>query len=213
MVAMFDAFRAQYPTMDFDEKADVYRWINRAFPDDQDNYTLDGVLTSLRHVNPLKVVELGGYSGALAAAALAKESAIRSWVNFDLALPDTVCSDTRYSSVLLNDFFWNDPVARLSVQQANLFVCCHTLEHMLFWEVSAVLQRIKGVPFVHLELPVELSATTYDWSGRYNLHVLEVGLIQIQKVMEGMGYHMRCAGGEVGAKGRGAWMLFQEGSG
>jgi hypothetical protein len=115
----------------------------------------------------LKVVELGGWDGELAALGLSER--IENWVNYEICVPATnelLTYDGRYASVALDDWFWN------SRYDCDLFVASHVLEHLSLSDVRKTLDCVKFW-YAYVEAP--LGAMPTDWTGYEGSHLLEVG--------------------------------------
>jgi len=161
----WDQWRADYHRLSFADQVLFYREAAAAYPE-QASYdwaVVDGVLGSL---DPGSVLELGGWDGGLAGRALAEHPWISSWVNVDLADVPQVCDDQRYRRVLLDDWFWRRQ------WQADLFISCHTLEHMRTGEAARCVAAVRAEAYL-LEVPLTLDDAPAYWPGFPGSHVIE----------------------------------------
>jgi hypothetical protein len=117
------------------------------------------------------VVELGGWTGDLAAAVLAQNTEIAAWTNCDI-WPDgqerSVCTDRRYHVQPLLDWPW-----KYNVIRSDAFISTHTIEHMKATHLEQLVARL-DCKRVFIEAPLaEGNATNVSWTGYLGSHILE----------------------------------------
>lgn len=177
----WDAWRAQHATLTFNDQQAFYRRIAAAHPW-QRSFHLPTVQEAFDHIDDhgLHVVELGGWDGALAHAMLNRGD-IATWRNYDIVGVPQVCTDPRYGCEVLSDYLWNRDSVR-----ADVFVACHTIEHLTASELTQLLD-VLDVNYLYLEAPLP-SVGAPDWTRYEGSHILEWNWPQVEEALVQRGY-------------------------
>lgn len=127
-----------------------------------------------------RVVELGGWDGALADRMLNEFDWIDEWVNYDLTpgVPQ-VCTDRRYRKIELQHWPY------ISQVKGDALVASHVFEHMLATEIEWLLEAW-DVESVYMDVPI--GADPSDWRGYHGSHILEVGHVELLRRCRDLGY-------------------------
>lgn len=183
---MWDAWRAHYDELTFDEQAAFALRVRAEYPEQQ-HWNMRAWNQFLGPLRPKSVVEVGGYDGSLAAYTLAKRSGIELWMNCEL-LPSvreiSVCSDDRYLPYALTGFLWE--YRWWPYRVADVLVMTHTIEHMRLSEVAGIV-RLVDSDRVYFEAPLN-DLSNQSWEGYSASHILEEGWSGVDQMMRGQGY-------------------------
>ena len=188
----FDKWRALYPWMTHAEQCDFYNQMVEFWPD-QKCYDAEPVVelvkSLLQDKEHIRIVELGGHDGALAAEVLSQFSGICGWVNFEISNEVVRASvanygvdktDTRYwVRDLLDNPMWVD---HHSNEYCDLFIASHVIEHLSLTHFCRLAEWLRGVPVVHFQAPLNPTRGN-DWSGYVGSHILPVGWTGVCEVM------------------------------
>lgn len=190
LAVSWDEWRASYDQWGFREQQRFYDDVFRVCRVQRQFQTVDlgkffmhftgGRLGS--HDQPIRVVELGGWDGEFAGRMLALFPQIKSWTNYEistLAVDETVCDDSRYQPVALDDWYWTDR------RQGDLFVASHVLEHLSLRDVRRVLDATEA-RWAYLQVPLDNHGR--DWTGYHGSHILEIGWPDLIREMEARGW-------------------------
>ncbi len=184
----FDSWREAYDSMSFEDHVAIYDEMYRVFPE-QEHHDTSAVVDLVRGTGVRTVVELGGWTGTLAAQVLSEDTlTVTRWTNFDICgkairNPDT--SDHRYVPIALTDWAWKG-----SLPTGDLFVATHMIEHLsnshFFGLLKAI--RVAEYPIVHLESP--LTDDGQDWNGYFGSHKLLFGWEEVCNLMNIQDYKL-----------------------
>lgn len=175
----WDKWRADYPTMTFEDQREFYGRVAELFPC-QESYHLDECHAAFDYIGipDADVVELGGWNGRLASNMIARGDIVE-WVNYDIADVPQVIDVHGYRRVVLEDWIWTNPI------EGDVFVACHTIEHLSHEHLTELLAALR-TELVYLEAP--LAGDPYDWAGFPGSHKLEIGWLGVADIMETFGY-------------------------
>lgn len=167
--------------MSFADQQAFYQAVLEAYPD-QAHFN-SGTITDafdLIQGQALQVVEIGGWDGQLAEYLLPRGD-IASWVNHDLVEPPQACKHPAYHFNLLQDYLWN-----LGFVEADVFVACHTIEHLAWAELEHLLAVLR-VKWLYLESPLPIHHRR-SWNGYAGSHILELTWLELEQELEQRGY-------------------------
>lgn len=167
--------------MTFADQQAFYQAVLEAYPE-QSNFNPDTISTAFDLIQgtALEVVEMGGWNGDLAQWMLPRGD-IASWVNYDLVEPPQVCQHPAYRLVVLEDYLWN-----MGPIQADVFVACHTIEHLTWGELAQLLGVLE-VNWLYLEAPLPIHERR-NWRGYRGSHILELTWLELERELEQRGY-------------------------
>ena len=186
----WNAWRASYDSATFAEQQAFYDRVYCEFPE-QDRASVLVLGKLLEYIDaPVTVLELGGWTGALAAETLARHPAIVWWTNYEIsraAASESVCGDERYSAVALEEWYWAQE------HEGDLFVASHVLEHLSVLDVLATFAATR-TRYMYLQAPLREEPT--DWHGYHGSHILQVGWAALREALAEHGYReivdLRC---------------------
>jgi hypothetical protein len=181
----WDLWRAFYDDMDFEDQAAIGNLIAEAFPTQAhfDTFAARHCFRLIPDKEPW-VVEVGGWTGELAAMMLRVEPRIAAWTNFDLcqrALDESVVDDSRYYPVMLDTWPWDLELA----DRGDVFVATHMIEHIRGWQLEKLAESIQA-PYAYIEAPIFDHAK--DWAGYEGTHILELGWPGVDAIFRRCGY-------------------------
>ncbi len=169
----FDVYRTEYQNLTFEEKKEINKLVCQSYPN-QDYSDKKFFITAFEKIVPsfekkLKVVELGGYDGALAKTILMRYPNIE-WINYDILAKPPVKGLEQYNYKLVELF---EPFENVfeNEEKADIFVSSDTLEHFSEEEVKSVLNVVKDVPYLILQI-YTIYYKGHIWSGDKSTHVL-----------------------------------------
>ena len=177
----FDAWRAAYDDLTFDDQKLIYDRIRELHPN-QRSASLKRAYPFFDRYQPQSVMELGGWDGFLAACVLGQHPEIRSWVNYDLTPVLQSCVDMRYAMIVLKRPWWTKK------RTADAFVATHTIEHIRANELGKVIDKL-NVSFCLIEAPLEEEPKS--WYGYAGTHILEVGWNGVDEMFSVAGFGRR----------------------
>ena len=178
-VTDFDQWRVLYDVLPFEgHQAANAAWATM-FPE-QRSWNADACAQFLEETQPVRVLEVGGWDGALAGEMLARFPKVVSWVNYDITpnVPQT-CDDRRYRRVVLNDWPWHTQVA------GDVLIASHVFEHM---RLHQILELVDAWTFQHLIMDVPVGPTAPNWKGYAGSHILEVDSVDLLDALEARGF-------------------------
>jgi hypothetical protein len=177
----WDDWRARHASLTFADQQAFYQRVAEIYPHQQ---SFDAALChdafDFIAGEDLDVLELGGWDGALAGLMLGRSDVSR-WTNCDLIEVPQVCRHEGYVLHVLQDYLWYMPERR-----ADVFVACHTIEHLSVAELSKLFDWVRAA-YVYLEAPI--GAVGKDWRGYPGSHILDIGWIEVRAMLEKRGYH------------------------
>lgn len=199
----FDRWRALYPWLSHSDQTDFYNQMAAFWPD-QHQYDVAPVIELCNRLladnASMSVVEMGGWTGQLAAEVLGTfhGGSLTRWVNYEL------CSAVGYKQVPHHFAVWpyRDrytveslawPLWELNSQsnpqspfgpavKPDLFIASHVIEHLSLTHFCRLAEWLRGVPVVHFQAPLESDGT--DWTGYVGAHILPVGWKGVCAVMQ-----------------------------
>lgn len=182
----WNAWRAGHSTMTFADQQAFYELVAIEHPVQQ-HFHLDAAHHAFDEMvrstgGSLRVVELGGWDGALADAMLSRPYRdVARWTNYDLIAVPQVPTNPSYELVVLFDYLWNVGYAI----KGDVFVSTHTIEHL----TGAQLEQLVGIldtEWVYLESPLEEEGQ--QWYGYQGTHILELGWRDVRSLLTERGY-------------------------
>jgi hypothetical protein len=177
------------------EQVDFYTKVGHLHPGQQfftvkavDDFLLD-VYLDLIAARPIKVLEIGGWRGELAAAVFVHNQ-IGEWLNVEVLKDAELPGHNRgpwYRAWVPSDYIW-----RVGVPTGyDALVMSHTIEHMRAEELRQILAQFDG-PWVYLEAPLHEGG----WDGYGGTHILEIGWPQVDEMLAELGYRKIHSSGE-----------------
>jgi hypothetical protein len=161
---------------------DMVEWHSRLYRDNPDQRHFNGRAIGAFFgalENPGRVVEIGGWDGALADAMLKDTPSIESWDNYEICreICDLQkCSDPRYRV---------HHARIVEPPSCDTLVCSHVIEHMSEDEVTSLLDATDAAA-LYLDTP----ALSGDWSGSTSFHVLRWNRTELNDAVEARGFRM-----------------------
>lgn len=183
---IWNQWRELYYDLTHEENIQFGNDIEARYPGQQ-SYTLSNFDTVFGSPSllPTRVLEIGGWKGELAQHCLSKYN-ISSWLNIDMckaAVDKSVCKDPRYTALFPDRFDW---FAEKRVNDFDVCVSAHTIEHLSDRHLEQLIEHISGIPCVVFEAPI--SSGKNNWNGYQGTHILEHGWIDICAIMLVHGY-------------------------
>lgn len=202
MIGFFDDWRQGYDTMSYDQQVEFYRVVADAYPD-QRHFNVFAVNQFLLEAGEdVRVLELGGWKGELAALMLSEfPTQITRWTNFDIApqaISQSTCTDPRYSVVVPEDFMWN---IDLELSKYNTFIASHVVEHLRLEHLRKLFSMLRGIPRIFVDTP--LGPDGVRWDGNLSSHIIEIGWNDLQSLIESFGYKQ--SGEMPSVEGKAVW--------
>ena len=182
----WDDWRVAHPSMTFHDQQEFYSRVLDLYPRQQSfNPKICHEAFDYIAGEDLAVLELGGWDGGLASQMLHRSDVAR-WTNIDLIEVPQVCRSERYEFQVLTDYLWNLPQV-----EADVFVACHTIEHLSTAELAELVGWLRS-PFVYLDAPLKMYPL--DWTGFPGSHILDIGWEGVNELLEASGYESVFAG-------------------
>jgi len=179
---LFDLWRSRYDHMNAEEHVEFYKKLHEDHPN-QTYFDKDAAVAFFDAIpGRIRVVELGGNDGGLARACLGENDRIHSWVNYDLD-PKGEMSWGRYTAFALKSQLWE---LQREVR-ATAFVSSHTIEHLSFFHLLRLLECVRHVPNLYLDVPLG-EKQVEKWGGKTCAHKLEMSWADLEMVVCGFGY-------------------------
>lgn len=184
----WDFWRSQYKSWPFNAHKVFYERVFDNYPV-QDHVCKPALVQFFeKHVpQGSSVIEIGGWNGAAAKHILSCRKDIAYWNNYEIchkAALSSVCDDSRYSAIPLNDWPWN-----VDMPQSNVLVAAHVLEHMLAHDVEAILKRNRSIRVAFVECPIN-EKNTNEWLGYNGTHIIEVGWCGLEAIFNECGFEV-----------------------
>ena len=132
-------------------------------------------------INPSgrRVIEFGGWRGAMANAALNEFPWLAGWTNYDIcpsAQVDSHCTDQRYECVVADDFLWRTP----RPATGDIFASSHAIEHVTAEHLALLFAWLPDtIRWMYLCAPIPDSCTDNKWVDYGGTHILEIGWEQV----------------------------------
>jgi len=185
---VFNDYRRNYDNLPFENHLKLYDIIAKFFPE-QKQYNLKMVHDFLNTIlEPIKVVELGGWKGELAGEILSERSDVKKWTNYELCATavNEGLKHPNYKAVVLRKFFDG------KVKGFNTLIMSHVLEHMRYADFHKIVDGIKdyGIKYIYIDAPIEEKSKNVNWTDFLGTHVLEVGWENIISLLEQSGYSL-----------------------
>lgn len=188
----WDAWRNAYPTLTYAEQQDFHSAIYAQYPE-QRHYSERHCRRAINSIpRARRIVELGGWDGALARAMLDRHASIQQWVNVELCREAAAAGrglgyEPRYSAPELNGFYWDWDHGPW---HCDLFVASHTIEHLTSLDLAKVLASTRA-------RALYFDAPLYDkpvgWQGFTGTHILETGWTGVTALCREHGYTLAWA--------------------
>jgi hypothetical protein len=192
----FDEWRACYRDLDDDSQL-AYNSILAGLYPDQDHAAIEPCRRFFQTVTPpVDVIELGGWTGRLAAHMLQRYPGIREWRNLEtyaLARYAHIPRTARYYAVDPGRFYWwrNGRTYR-----SDVLVAAHFLEHFPGYDVAEILTRFPAARWAYLEVPLPPGGEPADWTGYQGTHILELGWDGLGELLAGVGWQLLAVDGD-----------------
>lgn len=193
-IAAFDAWRANYDLMSYEDQQAFY---DRMEADHgcQAGYNLAAYTQFINYVSQQielpYVLELGGWKGELACQMLKQFPDIAIWVNVEIcraAVEKTVFISSEYATWIPKDFVW-----RVELPPANVVIASHFIEHIRAKHLDCLFENLPATTrYLGLQAPIPEDATAHDWTGYHGSHILEIGWKQVGALLGALGF------GEIG---------------
>lgn len=187
----WDAYRAAYPTMTYNDVAAFHRQVWERYPDQGYHSP-----AHLRHFFddrlsgwPVRVLEVGGWRGEAAATILADHPSIVTWTNYELcegAVKSSVVKDPRYRGIFPDRWPWE-----IDAGSHDIAVLAHVIEHMTAAQLGRLVGWLadNGVRYVYVEAP--LRDKPRAWKRSSSAHLLEIGWTGVIGLFARSGYVLR----------------------
>jgi hypothetical protein len=171
-VAALDDYRTRYRVvgLSHQDHREFYDILAREYPE-QNYWDREQIEAFCDWCKPNWVAELGGWDGALAAAMLERDPAIKGWLNYELADVPQVCTDHRYHFDV-EEWMWVD--GPTSVWE-DTFIASHSLEHLTELHLGLLIDAL-DCEYAYVDVPLDDSGQT--WNGSTTTHVLELSLVE-----------------------------------
>ncbi len=131
----------------------------------------------------LRVLEFGGWRGAMAQSVLSEFPALSNWMNFDIcpsAVIDSDCKDPRYECRVANTFLWETP----RPPWGDIFASSHAIEHLTAEHLNLLFQWLPdSIKWMYLCAPIQDSTTTEEWKDYGGTHMLEIGWKEVLELL------------------------------
>lgn len=176
----WDEWRQQYQALDFHGQAAFYVEVAREYPE-QTHWDLNACVGFYERLRPARIVEIGGWDGALAAEMLSRHPEIESWDNHEIVAVPQACQDSRYRRHLLDDWFWLDP------PPGDALVTSHTVEHLSNEHLRDLLDASGGYRALFVATPLP-DATRPRWGGYHGSHILDLSWDELDAEIQARGW-------------------------
>lgn len=179
----FDEWRARYKTLTFAEHQEYYSKIFASYPN-QKHFHDSAPQEFFAFYPARRVLEIGGWDGALAARILALNPQLELWTNLEIcveAAKSSIPTDPRYEAPPLTNWPWTSPRPTYD----TLFMS-HSIEHMQVSDIQALLSACPDLDYLYIDTP--LSDQPPTWAGYEGTHILEVGWRGLIDLLEEWGF-------------------------
>jgi hypothetical protein len=186
----FDQWRTEYDQMSYADQQDFYDRME-ADHGTQAGYNERAHIRFLeyvsRKVDPIYVLELGGWKGELACRMLNQFPHMAIWCNLEIcraAAKKTVFQSGKYHVWVPPDFAW-----LVTLTPCNIVIASHFIEHIRTDHLAAIFSSLpRSTRYIALQAPIEEDTVNHDWSGYHGSHILEIGWKQVGNLLGGLGY-------------------------
>lgn len=194
----WDKYRAEYDAMTYADHLAFYNDVWAAHPVQQ-HY--DGQAIAMffawagaRGAPPFNVLEIGGWTGDVANAMLARVSKeiLSAWLNVEIcsaAAANPVCADPRYSAFVPATWVWDTNI--IDQARARVVVASHVVEHMPMRQVRQLVGAIDNSAADSVYIDCPLGYDPADWSGYEGSHVIEGGWADIDGLFVDLGWGIK----------------------
>lgn len=186
----FDRWRAAYATTSYDEQVRTHDKIWRDYPV-QRHYCLPAARRFFAEMatpdEELRVLEIGGWTGDVAAAVLPDSPFVYDWLNVELcrgAVEHPATDDPRYRPVVLDDWAWNYPAGWFDT--FDVLFMSHSVEHMTGADLRQLLPLLGNVQRAYVDTPLPDVGT--DWQGYSGTHICELSWPDLEALMLDHGF-------------------------
>lgn len=180
----FGAWRNAYDDLSYADHLQIHELLWRFFQDQQ-HYDVATAQNFLSSIPLLRIVEVGGWHGELAAHVLPNLPACESWVNYEIcksAANHPACRDSRYRALIPPSFLWECERVPL-----NGLVASHVIEHMRWTQLKKLFRWATNAKAFYLASPLPEDGSAPDWNGYPGTHILEVGWSEIESYLADLG--------------------------
>ena len=199
----FDTWREMYDEMSYEEHRMFAQMVIKEYPN-QEYWDRDWAMSFFKWVTgkigregQMRVLEIGGYDGAMAARVLKHSQQILRWTNIEMVTVPRVCKDIRYEVVVPQTWIWEDAEAK--AWKYSTLVLSHVLEHLRFRDVAKLVEMVATkCNWIFVDAPIPLGRDGADWNGYHGTHILEVGWGRVDNLMEIHGYRPVIDGPSIG---------------
>ena len=182
----WNAYRAAYDSLTFQQVADYHDQVWDLYPD-QRHYSREHMDAFFAPLGSVRVVEVGGWRGE-AAAQILNRYPVTGWDNYEIcrgAVETPVTEDHRYRAIHPSDWPWLIPIVGYDVA-----VLAHVIEHIRAVQLRFLIEWLadSGVKHTYVEAP--LAEIGRSWRGQSSAHVLEVGWPEVVDLFAESGYEL-----------------------
>lgn len=196
----YDVYRRNYGKMSFRERQEIPdKWFKMkgTFGAAFNFGAVATLLTYIHHPIGRKrfhIFEFGCGAGNLAERTfISFDKCILSYEGCDFcSVALSTCSPSlvareKFRRRYLDKQLWNHSKKEFDVKDFDIFLSCHTLEHITEEELKKLFKRIEGIRFLVLELPFD---PWLKWMGTANTHVLGISAPEFVKLLYQFGYDL-----------------------
>lgn len=183
----WDHWRNAYDDFSYEDHLKYYNEIYNHFPEQNHCTISQADLFFRQHQEPIKVLEVGGWNGAVADYMLENFPYIKMWTNYEICQSSIIngkIHDARYMSIVPKTFIWD----MKEILKADVFFASHALEHMKAKQVELLISRLTTVNRMYIEAPIPDSSTDTSWLGYVGTHILEIGWEQLETMLQSFGF-------------------------
>ena len=198
----FDEWRRQYDEMTFEQHQLFYELIFQHYPDQRkaDREHVCDAMTQVMAAagGPIKVVEIGGWDGALAWHMICDcADGLELWENYEICesaankgFYGIITNSDQYMTPTLRDWPWKEGAIG---DYRDLAVMSHVIEHLSWEHLQKLLTALSHVPYMYIQAPASLADYPHKtlWMGTKSTHKLEVGWAEIGQYMRNLGYQIK----------------------
>ena len=183
-VAECNSYRLDYEEMSFSDLVEAHEQLYAEHP--HQNYFNSLAASLFFSVLPERrwhVFEMGGWTGALAEQILDSYVGVKSWTNYEIcrsASQSPVCARSKYLAPAMRRHLWDEP----RMDQYNVFVASHVLEHLSPRQLPKLLDAIEHVDVVYIDMPFFENT----WQDSTSLHVLPMNTCDVGDLLRERGF-------------------------